>query len=161
MSWLPNGSRKVKRRISLCYAVRVFQSAQVGVDIVDRHRHTCFIPVSLLLVSGIPDFRTPGTGLYDNLQKYDLPAPEAIFDIAFYKENPQAFCTLGKPNFLPYPTFSHLLLTGMFFFLLLCYSERTLARANAFANPNTFLFEDSIRQGDSLEKLYTGKPRIS
>ena len=26
--------------------------------------------------AGIPDFRTPGTGLYDNLQKYDLPRPE-------------------------------------------------------------------------------------
>ena len=27
--------------------------------------------------AGIPDFRTPGTGLYDNLQKYNLPRPEA------------------------------------------------------------------------------------
>jgi len=26
--------------------------------------------------AGIPDFRTPGTGLYDNLQKYDLPSPQ-------------------------------------------------------------------------------------
>ena len=26
--------------------------------------------------AGIPDFRTPGTGLYDNLQKYSLPRPE-------------------------------------------------------------------------------------
>lgn len=30
---------------------------------------------------GIPDFRTPGTGLYDNLKKYNLPYPEAVFDI--------------------------------------------------------------------------------
>lgn len=35
--------------------------------------------------AGIPDFRTPGTGLYDNLQKYNLPYPEAIFDINFFK----------------------------------------------------------------------------
>jgi hypothetical protein len=25
------------------------------------------------VAAGIPDFRTPGTGLYDNLQKYNLP----------------------------------------------------------------------------------------
>ena len=31
--------------------------------------------------AGIPDFRTPGTGLYDNLQKYNLPEPTAVFDI--------------------------------------------------------------------------------
>ena len=30
--------------------------------------------------AGIPDFRTPGTGLYDNLQEYGLPFAEAIFD---------------------------------------------------------------------------------
>ena len=34
--------------------------------------------------AGIPDFRTPGTGLYDNLQKYNLPNPTAIFDINFF-----------------------------------------------------------------------------
>ncbi len=26
--------------------------------------------------AGIPDFRSPGTGLYHNLQKYDLPNPQ-------------------------------------------------------------------------------------
>jgi hypothetical protein len=26
--------------------------------------------------AGLPDFRTPGTGLYDNLEKYNLPYPE-------------------------------------------------------------------------------------
>ena len=31
--------------------------------------------------AGIPDFRTPGTGLYDNLASYGLPYPEAIFDL--------------------------------------------------------------------------------
>ncbi|XP_019640900.1 PREDICTED: NAD-dependent protein deacetylase sirtuin-2-like isoform X2 [Branchiostoma belcheri] len=35
--------------------------------------------------AGIPDFRSPGTGLYDNLQKYNLPSPQAIFEIGFFK----------------------------------------------------------------------------
>lgn len=30
--------------------------------------------------------RTPGTGLYDNLQKYDLPEPEAVFEIGFFRK---------------------------------------------------------------------------
>ena len=35
--------------------------------------------------AGIPDFRTPGTGLYDNLQKYNLPDPESIFRLSYFK----------------------------------------------------------------------------
>ncbi len=35
--------------------------------------------------SGIPDFRTPGSGIYDNLRKYRLPYPEAIFDINYFR----------------------------------------------------------------------------
>jgi NAD-dependent SIR2 family protein deacetylase len=41
--------------------------------------------------AGVPDFRTPGTDLYDNLKEFDLPRPEAIFDIRYFKENPHAF----------------------------------------------------------------------
>lgn len=29
----------------------------------------------LSVASGIPDFRSPGTGLYSQLQKYNLPYP--------------------------------------------------------------------------------------
>ena len=46
--------------------------------------------------AGIPDFRSPGTGLYDNLQKYELPNPTAIFDIRFFQQNPKPFYTLAK-----------------------------------------------------------------
>ena len=35
--------------------------------------------------AGIPDFRSPGTGLYDNLQQYDLPHPQAVFEIGFFR----------------------------------------------------------------------------
>ncbi|KAA0203001.1 hypothetical protein HAZT_HAZT006704, partial [Hyalella azteca] len=46
--------------------------------------------------AGIPDFRSPGSGLYSNLQKYDLPYPEAIFELGFFRQNPQPFFTLAK-----------------------------------------------------------------
>jgi NAD-dependent deacetylase sirtuin 2 len=46
--------------------------------------------------AGIPDFRTPGTGLYSNLQKYNLPTPESVFDIGFFRFNPLPFYQLAK-----------------------------------------------------------------
>ncbi|KAK3885260.1 hypothetical protein Pcinc_010503 [Petrolisthes cinctipes] len=46
--------------------------------------------------AGIPDFRTPGTGLYSNLEKYNLPYPEAIFDIEYFKTNPKPFFVLAR-----------------------------------------------------------------
>ncbi len=59
--------------------------------------------------AGIPDFRSPGTGLYHNLAKYNLPDPMAIFTLSFFAKNPKPFYTLAKElypaNFKP--TFSH------------------------------------------------------
>jgi len=60
--------------------------------------------------AGIPDFRTPGTGLYDNLQKYNLPFPEAVFDLEFYRNDPAPFCHLASelwPGLKHSPTITH------------------------------------------------------
>ncbi|TRY58039.1 hypothetical protein DNTS_022693 [Danionella cerebrum] len=46
--------------------------------------------------AGIPDFRSPGTGLYANLQKYNLPYPEAIFQIDYFKKHPEPFFALAR-----------------------------------------------------------------
>jgi len=48
------------------------------------------------VAAGIPDFRTPGTGLYDNLQKYNLPHPTAVFEMDYFRNNPQPFYLLAK-----------------------------------------------------------------
>jgi NAD-dependent deacetylase sirtuin 2 len=57
--------------------------------------------------TGIPDFRSPGTGLYDNLQKYNLPHPTAVFELDYFIENPRPFYFLAKElypgNFSPTP----------------------------------------------------------
>lgn len=59
--------------------------------------------------AGIPDFRSPGTGLYDNLQKYDLPYPQAVFELKYFRSHPEPFTLLAKDlwpsNFQP--TISH------------------------------------------------------
>ncbi|CAK8995484.1 NAD-dependent protein deacetylase sirtuin-2 (Regulatory protein SIR2 homolog 2) (SIR2-like protein 2), partial [Durusdinium trenchii] len=46
--------------------------------------------------AGIPDFRTPGSGLYDNLQRFNLSQPEDIFDLEFFKQEPGPFYELCK-----------------------------------------------------------------
>ncbi|XP_068539821.1 NAD-dependent protein deacetylase sirtuin-3, mitochondrial isoform X1 [Anas acuta] len=46
--------------------------------------------------SGIPDFRSPGSGLYSNLEQYDIPYPEAIFELTYFFVNPKPFFTLAK-----------------------------------------------------------------
>lgn len=45
---------------------------------------------------GIPDFRSPGTGLYHNLARLHLPYPEAVFDVDFFQSDPLPFYTLAK-----------------------------------------------------------------
>ncbi|KAF9561114.1 NAD-dependent protein deacetylase sirtuin-2 [Mortierella alpina] len=62
--------------------------------------------------AGIKDFRSPGTGLYDDLERFNLPYPEAVFDISFFKDNPSPFYRLAK-ELLPgryRPTLTHYLL---------------------------------------------------
>ena len=59
--------------------------------------------------AGIPDFRSIGTGLYSNLQKYNLPEPSDVFNIKYFKENQEPFYDLC-PSLLPggyKPTFIH------------------------------------------------------
>jgi NAD-dependent SIR2 family protein deacetylase len=43
--------------------------------------------------------QSPGTGLYSQLAKYNLPAPEAVFDIEFFRANPKPFNMLAKELF--------------------------------------------------------------
>lgn len=50
----------------------------------------------LSVAAGIPDFRSPGTGLYSKLQEYKLPYPEAIFSIDYFNKDPTAFLGLAK-----------------------------------------------------------------
>lgn len=50
----------------------------------------------LSVAAGIPDFRSPGTGLYSKLASFNLPYPQAIFEINYYKNNPKAFLALAK-----------------------------------------------------------------
>lgn len=58
--------------------------------------------------AGIPDFRSPGTGVYSNLQKYNLPTPEALFHIDYFINKPEAWYDFAQnfdlTKFNPTPT---------------------------------------------------------
>ena len=67
--------------------------------------------------AGIPDFRTPGTGIYDNIKFLDLPTPESVFDLSYFKHTKgAAFYKLAKEmwpdNFSPTP--AHLFIRILF-----------------------------------------------
>lgn len=57
----------------------------------------------------VPDFRSPNTGLYANLARLNLPYAEAVFDISYFRKNPEPFYVLAKDlypgNYSP--TISH------------------------------------------------------
>ncbi|KAK3330659.1 DHS-like NAD/FAD-binding domain-containing protein, partial [Apodospora peruviana] len=63
--------------------------------------------------AGIPDFRSPDTGLYANLARLNLPEPEAVFDLLFFKENPKPFYVLAKDLYPGkfFPTISHVFIS--------------------------------------------------
>ena len=59
--------------------------------------------------AGIPDFRSPDTGLYANLARLNLPYAEAVFDISYFRRNPDPFYILAKELYPGqfHPTISH------------------------------------------------------
>jgi NAD-dependent deacetylase sirtuin 2 len=77
----------------------------VAVPIIDTLVYKLVYAFAVVVAAGIPDFRSPGTGLYDNLQKYNLPSPQSVFDITYFKTNPEPFYMLAKElypsNFKP------------------------------------------------------------
>ena len=46
--------------------------------------------------AGIPDFRSPGSGLYDNLANYNLPTPESLFTLDYFLEHPEPYYKFSK-----------------------------------------------------------------
>ncbi|KAK2762835.1 Sir2 histone deacetylase Hst2 [Arachnomyces sp. PD_36] len=92
--------------------------------------------------AGIPDYRSPETGIYANLARLNLPDPEAVFDISFFQRNPRPFYTVARELFPGRfrPTITHS-------FLKLLYDKGRLLK----------LFTQNI---DGLERLAGVPPEL-
>jgi NAD+-dependent protein deacetylase SIR2 len=92
--------------------------------------------------SGIPDFRTPGTGLYDNLAALKLPYPEAVFSLQYFRQDPDPFYTLAQSlypgNFKPTLTHTFIRLLQDKSILLRCFTQNidTLERMAGVTQDN-------------------------
>ncbi|TDL22163.1 SIR2 family histone deacetylase [Rickenella mellea] len=77
--------------------------------------------------AGIPDFRSPDTGLYANLARLKLPYPEAVFDISYFRKNPRPFYTLARElapgQFRPSPAHSFIRLLAEKKLLRTCFTQ--------------------------------------
>jgi NAD-dependent histone deacetylase SIR2 len=66
--------------------------------------------------AGIPDFRSEDTGLYANLARLKLPYAEAVFDISYFRNNPEPFYTLAQELYPGKyrPTITHSFITLLY-----------------------------------------------
>src|SRR5436305_10184656 len=88
---------------------RTIQSVAEFIKDGKASRIVVLIGAGISTSAGIPDFRSPDTGLYTNLAKLDLPYAEAVFDISYFRNNPLPFYSLVQ-EFYPgkyRPTIAH------------------------------------------------------
>lgn len=90
-------------------------------------RIICMCGAGISVSAGIPDFRSPGTGLYSQLQKYNLPYPHAVFELSYFEKKPKPFFRLARElfpgNYLPTPTHYFMKLLHDKGLLLRCFTQ--------------------------------------
>ena len=84
----------------------------------DSVKNICVMSgAGISVAAGIPDFRTPGSGIYSRMEAIigrKLKKPELLFDLKFFLEEPEVYYAYRKIRFKDYdemgtisPTFSH------------------------------------------------------
>lgn len=78
-----------------------------------RYRKVVFlVGAGISVNAGIPDFRSPKSGLYAQVKKMGLPHPEDIFTLDCFFDDPRAFYNIAKMFFRyeAHPTEAHRLM---------------------------------------------------
>ena len=110
---------------------KVLESFDVeGVAAYIREKHVKNIVVmtgaGISVSAGIPDFRSE-RGLYARLGEYDLPYPQAIFEIDYFRAKPQPFYKLARVllpgTYRPTPTHHFIKLLHDKGVLLRCFTQ--------------------------------------
>mmetsp|Transcript_86840 Transcript_86840/g.166091 ORF Transcript_86840/g.166091 Transcript_86840/m.166091 type:complete len:773 (-) Transcript_86840:36-2354(-) len=96
--------------------------------------------------AGIPDYRTPGSGLFHKYDNLGLPRPEAMFDLNFFRTNPEPFynfCSNELFSREAAPTASHYFIRMLYEKgrLLRCYTQNIDNLENAVGIPKSKLVE--------------------
>ena len=128
------------------------------------------------VAAGIPDFRTPGTGLYSQLEKYHLPFAEAVFTLDYFKENPEPFYKIAREMiggaFLPTKAHYFIRLLAQKGILLRNYTQNIDDLERATGLPSDLLIQahgtyisghctgchDAVDAGVLMEHLKQGNP---
>ncbi|RSH91496.1 Sir2 histone deacetylase Hst2 [Saitozyma podzolica] len=95
--------------------------------------------------AGIPDFRSPETGLYANLARLNLPFPEAVFELNYFRRNPKPFWTLAKDlypgKYLPTPAHYFIRLLHDHGLLRRCFTQNIDTLESLAGLPDSHLIE--------------------
>uniref|UniRef100_A0A8D2MB67 Deacetylase sirtuin-type domain-containing protein n=1 Tax=Zonotrichia albicollis TaxID=44394 RepID=A0A8D2MB67_ZONAL len=90
-TWHSCGHGTLVDKVMIHHRLDSLMLLEVSSNLIDP----AHVPLQPLSAAPCPH-RSPGSGLYSNLEQYNIPYPEAIFELGYFFANPKPFFTLAK-----------------------------------------------------------------